>query len=76
MPLLALAIWANRAELRWLWLLSLFLLMGSRDGLGLIVVGLALEQAWRRRWRWAVEALVLGAGWLLFAGQGPVSHPQ
>ncbi len=45
MPLLALAIWANRAERRWLWLLSLLLLMGCRDGLGLIVVGLTLEQA-------------------------------
>ncbi len=70
MPLLALAIWANRAGRRWLWLLSLLLMMGCRDGLGLIVVGLALEQAWRRRWRWAVEALVLGAGWLLLLAKG------
>ena len=66
MPLLALAIWANRAEQRWLWLLSLFVMMGCRDGLGLIVIGLALEQAYRRRWRWAAEALLLGGGWLLF----------
>ena len=62
MPLLALAIWANRAEQRWLWLLSLFVMMGCRDGLGLIVIGLALEQAYRRRWRWAAEALLLGGG--------------
>ncbi len=60
MPLLALAIWTNRAERRWLWLLSLFLLMGCRDGLTLIVIGLSMEQALRRRWRWAMEALVLG----------------
>ena len=60
MPLLALAIWANRAERRWLWLIALFAAMGCRDGLTLIVMGLALEQALRRRWRWAAEALLLG----------------
>ncbi|KKZ14129.1 MAG: hypothetical protein TH68_05670 [Candidatus Synechococcus spongiarum 142] len=70
MPLLALAIWANRAERRWLWLLCLFVMMGCRDGLSLICIGLALEQAYRRRWRWAVEALLLGGGWLLFLAKG------
>lgn len=70
MPLLALAIWANRAERRWLWLMALFAAMGCRDGLSLIVLGLALEQAYRRRWRWAVEALVVGGGWLLFLAKG------
>ena len=74
MPLLALAIWANRAERRWLWLVALFAAMGCRDGLTLIVLGLALEQALRRRWRWAGEALLLGGGWLLFlvAGLYPI----
>ena len=70
MPLLALAVWANRAQRRWLWLISLFAMLGCRDGLTLIVVGLALEQASRRRWRWAGEALLLGAGWLLFLAKG------
>ena len=66
MPLLVLAIWANRGERFRLWLLCLFLFMGCRDGLALIVIGLALEQAMRRRWLWAAAALVLGGGWLLF----------
>ena len=70
MPLLALAIWANRAERRWLWLMAIFTAMGLRDGLTLIVLGLALEQALHRRWRWAVEALLLGGGWLLFLAKG------
>lgn len=70
MPLLALAIWANRAERRWLWLMGLFVAMGCRDGLTLIVMGLALEQALRRRWRWAGEALLLGGGWLLLLAKG------
>ena len=69
MPLLALAIWANRAERRQLWLMALFAAMGCRDGLSLIVIGLALEQVLRRRWRWAAEALLLG-GWLLFLAAG------
>ena len=74
MPLLALAVWANRAERRWLWLVALFAAMGCRDGLTLIILGLALEQALRRRWRWAGEALLLGGGWLLFlvAGLYPI----
>ena len=70
MPLLALAIWANRAERRWLWLACLFAAMGCRDGLSLVVIGFALEQALRRRWRWAGEALLLGGGWLLLMAKG------
>ena len=70
MPFLALAVWANRAERRRLWLISLFVMLGCRDGLTLIVIGLALEQALRRRWRWAAEALLLGGGWLLLLAKG------
>jgi len=75
MPLLALAIWANRAERRWLWLMALFVAMGCRDGLTLIVMGLALEQALRRRWHWAGEALLLG-GVAPVSGGGSLSSPQ
>ena len=66
MPLLALAVWANRAERRRLWIACLLLAMGCKAAMGLIVIGMALEQALRRRWRWAVEALLIGGGWLLF----------
>ncbi len=62
MPLLALAIWANRAERRWLWIACLFLAMGCKAALGLIVIGMALEQGLRRRWRYAVAALLTGGG--------------
>ncbi|MCY4174654.1 MAG: DUF2079 domain-containing protein [Cyanobacteria bacterium MAG CAR3_bin_5] len=70
MPFLALAIWANRAERRWLWRMALFAAMGCRDGLTLIVMGLALEQILRRRWRWGAEALLSGGGWLLLLAAG------
>ena len=66
MPFLALAVWANRAERRRLWIACLFLAMGCKAAMGLVVIGMALEQALRRRWRWAVEALLIGGGWLLF----------
>ena len=66
MHLLALAIWANRAERRWLWIVCLFLAMGCKAAMSLIVIGMALEQALRHRWRWVVAALLVRGGWLLF----------
>ena len=67
MPFLALAIWANRAERRWLWIACLFLAIGCKAALSLIVIGVALEQALRRRWRYAVPALLTGGGGGLFS---------
>lgn len=60
MPLLPLAIWANRGERLWLWITLLFLAMGCKDTLSFIVVGVGLEQGLRHRWRWAVTALLMG----------------
>lgn len=64
MPALAGCYWASRAERPWLWVLLLLLLLSCRDGLVLLVAGLGLEQAWRRRWVWAGAALGLALGWL------------
>ena len=64
MPALAGCYWASRAERPWLWFALLLLLLGCRDGLVLVVAGLGLEQALRRRWIWAGAAIGLALGWL------------
>ena len=64
MPALAGCYWASRAERPWLWFALLMLLVGCRDGLVLVVAGLGLEQALRRRWIWACAAIGLALGWL------------
>ena len=65
MPAFAMALWAERAERPRLWLALLLLMLGARDGLVLISGGMALDLAWRRRWRWAGAAAALSLAWLL-----------
>ncbi|WP_164498736.1 DUF2079 domain-containing protein [Synechococcus sp. BS56D] len=65
MPAFALALWAERAERPRLWLALLLLMLGARDGLVLITAGMALDLAWRRRWRWSASAAALSGLWLL-----------
>ena len=66
MPLLPLAIWANRSEQRWLWISCLLVAIGCKAALSLIVIGIGLEQALHRRWRQVVLSLALGGGQLIF----------
>ncbi len=65
MPAFALALWAERAGKPRLWLTLLVVMLSCRDGLVLITAGIALDLAWRRRWRWSAAAAALSAGWLL-----------
>ena len=65
MPAFALALWAERSNQPRLWFGLLLLMLGCRDGLVLITAGMALDLAWRRRWRWSLAAAGLSAGWLL-----------
>ena len=88
MPLLAASFGVARLQhwapwRRWaLWWLLLLLLLGCRDGLVLVVVGLGLAQLLQRRWGWGLSAIGLGLGWLALlsrwfypllrgSGQGP-----
>ena len=64
MPLLALSYFFARGNKPFLWLISLFCLIGCRDGLVLIVAGIGLEQAFRRRWIWSIAALGISLSWL------------
>jgi len=65
MPAFGFALWAERDNRPRLWLLLLILMLGARDGLVLVIAGMALDLALRRRWRWSAAALGLAAGWLL-----------
>tara|TARA_Y100000739_G_scaffold145889_1_gene125791 strand:- start:902 stop:2317 length:1416 start_codon:yes stop_codon:yes gene_type:complete len=86
MPVLALALWAARANRPMLWITLLLTLLGFRDGLLLVIAGMAIEQAWRRRWAWCTAATLLSAGWLLMLsrwlypwlrdGEGPKAAEQ
>jgi uncharacterized membrane protein len=64
MPLLAWLILAGRRGQVLLWSLLLVLVLGWRDGLALVTLGLALEQLVRRRWQLAGLAAGLSLGWL------------
>jgi uncharacterized membrane protein len=65
MPALAGAIWCSRAQKPLPWLLCLLWLLGCRDGLALVVIGLGLSELVQRRWGWGCFAIVLGMGWML-----------
>ena len=65
MPAFALALWAERSHRPRLWLGLLLLMLGCRDGLVLITAGMAIDLAWRQRWRWSLAAAGLSGGWLL-----------
>ena len=65
MPVFAFALWAERDNRPRLWLLMLLLMLGARDGLVLVIGGMALDLALRQRWRWSSAASGLAVGWLL-----------
>ena len=64
MPLLAILVIAGRRQWIWVWAVLILLILGCRDGLALVTVGLGLEQLLRRRWWLASVGLGLSLGWL------------
>ena len=86
MPAFALALWAERNDRARLWFGLLLLMLGCRDGLLLIIAGMAIDLSFRRRWRWSLAAWVLSIGWLLMLsrwlypmlrdGEGPKAASQ
>ena len=86
MPAFALALWAERNNHPRLWFGLLLLMLGCRDGLLLVIAGMAIDLACRRRWRWSLAAWGLSIGWLLMLsrwlypllrnGEGPKAASQ
>ena len=66
MPLLASSYICSKKNKLFLWLILLFLLLGCRDGLILIVLGLGIEQAFRKRWIWSALSIGMALIWLAF----------
>ena len=69
MPALAMAIWCQRQKRFGGWLLLLVLMLGSRDGLVLITLGLSLSLLIQRRWSWAIAGAGLSSAWILLLSQ-------
>ncbi len=66
MPFIAFSYLAERKGRFYLWLLSIFIILGTRDGLVLFVFGLSLEQLIKRKWIWSISSFALGGLWLYF----------
>ena len=69
MPALAMAIWCQRQKRFGGWVLLLVLMLGSRDGLVLITLGLSLSLLIQRRWSWAIAGAGLSSAWILLLSQ-------
>ena len=66
MPALVCAYLFNRYDKFLRWLLCCAFLIGCRDGMVLIVFGIFIENIIRKKWKYAVTALLMSIGWLLF----------
>tara|TARA_Y200000002_G_C22649085_1_gene650529 strand:+ start:187 stop:1575 length:1389 start_codon:yes stop_codon:yes gene_type:complete len=66
MPILALSFLFISENRFYAWLISLILVIGFRDGLIIIVFGIALENLIRKKFKYALSAFLLSLNWLLF----------
>lgn len=69
MPALAGAFWFSRANRPLPWLACLIWLIGCRDGLTLVLIGLGVSELVQRRWAWGTTAAGIGLGWMLFLSE-------
>ena len=86
MPGLALAIWCQREQRFGSWIALLILMLGCRDGLVLVTLGLSISLLIQRRWRWAVSGTAVSVAWILLLskwlypwfrnGEGPKAAGQ
>ena len=65
-PVIVLNFLASRNNNLFFWLLTIFVILGARDGLILLVLGMSVEQLFRRRYLWSFLSFFLASNWLLF----------
>ncbi|WP_186523980.1 DUF2079 domain-containing protein [Synechococcus sp. SYN20] len=69
MPALAMAIWCQRQQRFRGWILLLILMLGCRDGLVLVTLGLSLSLLIQKRWNWVIAGTGLSGAWILLLSQ-------
>ena len=69
MPALAMAIWCQRQQRFRGWILLLILMLGCRDGLVLVTLGLSLSLLIQKRWNWVIAGTGLSGVWILLLSQ-------
>ena len=65
MPFIALSYLAERKGKFFIWILSIFIILGTRDGLILFIFGLGLQQLIKKKWIWSISAFSLSSLWLI-----------
>ena len=48
------------------WMILNFIILGARDGLVLLILGMGIEQFLRKRYLWSISAVTLASFWLYF----------
>ncbi len=66
MPFVFISYFASFTNNFKLWIICLVLILGARDGLVLLVLGMGIEQFLRKRIQWSISAIILSISWLIF----------
>ena len=74
MPIFAFSYLFDKQNRTILWIISLFFILGTRDGLILLVLGLSIEQILRKNYFKSFAAAFISLGWLIVLNN--IIYPQ
>ena len=66
MPIVVYSYLASYKSEYFRWMTLNFVILGARDGLVLLILGMGIEQFLRKRYLWSLSAITLGSFWLYF----------